>query len=117
MQPNIFSSIVCFIAVFEKRGGERMNRIARLFAIAIMVTIAFSSVGFAWSYYVPPEDLVVQDELVSAEVYAAGTVIAYLPNGAKSIIIEQTQYFVSGGNWFLPIANEGVQYLVVLAPV
>jgi hypothetical protein len=94
-----------------------MKIIARYLAIAMLLTVASSRVAFGWSYYVSPEDVVVQDELVGIGTFAAGTVITFLPDGARAIIIERTQYFVSGGNWFLAIAREGVKYLVVLAPV
>jgi hypothetical protein len=94
-----------------------MGMFIRHFAIAMLLTVVTSSVGFAWSYYVEPETVALQDESGGTETFSAGTVISLLPDGARSITIERTQYFISGGNWFLPIAQEGVKYLVVLAPV
>lgn len=85
--------------------------------MAMIITVASSKAAFGWSYYVPVEEVIVQDDLIGTETYEAGTVISYLPDGAKSVIIDRTQYFVSGGNWFLPIVGEEIQYLVVLAPV
>lgn len=94
-----------------------MGMFMRHFAIALILTGATSSLSFAWSYYVESETVIVQNEFLGAETFSAGTVVPFLPDGARSVIIERTQYFISGGNWFLPISQEGIKYLVVLAPV
>lgn len=85
--------------------------------LAITQSVTATS-GFALSYYSPPEDEVLGQVLLGSETLSAGTIIPRLPDGARSVIVEQTQYFVSGGNWFLPVVGkDGVHYQVVFAPV
>jgi len=98
--------------------GVIMNRLLQGCAIAIVLTVGSATTGFALYQYTPPEENIREGVLLDSQIFSAGTVIPFLPNGARSVIIEQTQYFVSGGNWFLPIINEeGVRYQVVFAPV
>ena len=95
-----------------------MNRFVQRVVIAVMFTVVSSSTSYAWYSYASPEDGVWEEISMDSETFSAGTIISFLPNGATSIIIQGTQYFVSGGNWFLPIINkEGVKYQVVFAPV
>lgn len=57
----------------------------------------------------------------------AGTIVSRLPTGAQAVVIENTQYYVANGVWFLPIrktatkyATKGekvIQFIVVLPPV
>lgn len=95
-----------------------MNRVVRSVAITIILTVIPSTTSHAWNYYVLPEDGTWDEISMDSETLSVGTVISFLPNGARSVIIERTQYFVSGGNWFLPIVSkEGVKYQVVFAPV
>ena len=95
-----------------------MNKFVQYIVIAVMFTVVPSSTSYAWYSYASPEDGAWEEISMDSETYSAGTIISFLPNGAKSIIIERTQYFVSGGNWFLPIINkEKVNYQVVFAPV
>jgi hypothetical protein len=95
-----------------------MNKIMRSTAIAIAITLAPSATSHAWTDYTPPEDGVWEEISMDMEVFSAGTVLPFLPDGARSMIIERTQYFVSGGNWFLPIVSEeGVKYQIVFAPM
>ena len=95
-----------------------LNRMMRSVVIASMLTVVPSSTSYAWYSYASPEDGAWEEISMENETFSAGTVISFLPNGARSVIIERTQYFVSGGNWFLPIIiEERVKYQVVFAPV
>ena len=95
-----------------------MNKMIRSFVIAGMLIVVPSSTSYAWYAYASPEEGAWEEISMDSETFSAGTVISFLPNGAKSVIIQRTQYFVSGGNWFLPIiTNERVKYQVVFAPV
>ncbi len=87
-------------------------------AVASMLTVMYSTPGFAWYYYSSADDRVWEEISTEKETLPVGTVVSSLPNGARSIVVERMQYFVSGENWFVPIiSNEGVQYQVVFAPV
>ena len=95
-----------------------MKSLVRSVVIAIMLIVVPSATSYAWYSYTAQEDGTWEEISMGSETFSAGTVVPFLPNGAKSVIIERTQYFVSGGNWFLPIINEeGVKYQVVFAPV
>ena len=95
-----------------------MNRIVRSVVISIILIVVPSTTSYAWYYYAAPEEGAWEEISMESETFSAGTIVPFLPNGARSVIIEQTQYFVSGGNWFLPIINkDGVKYQVVFAPV
>ena len=108
------------IVIAGIKGGMRrgdMNNLKRS-VIIIMLTVVPATTSHARHYSEPSEDIAWEEVSMAGEVFSAGTVISFLPNGARSIIIEQTQYFVSGGNWFLPVADkEGVKYQVVFAPM
>jgi hypothetical protein len=96
-------------------GGD-MNNLVRSAAI-IMLIIVPAATGHA-RYYAPPEEIAWEEVAMASDFFSAGTVTSFLPNGARSIIIEQIQYFVSGENWFLPVASkDGVKYRVVFAPM
>ncbi len=87
-------------------------------AVTIILTVISSTPGFAWYYYAGVEDGVWEEISMERESLPVGTIISALPNGARSIIIERTQYFISGENWFRPIISEqGIRYQVVFAPV
>lgn len=83
-----------------------------------MFTVVPLTTSHAWNYYAPSEGGAWEEISMDSETFPAGTVVSFLPNGARSVIIERTQYFVSGGNWFRPIiSKEGIKYQVVFAPV
>ncbi len=95
-----------------------MNRVVESIVIVFMLILFTGVTSHAWYYYANTGETVWEETSVESETLPAGTVISFLPNGARSVIIEKTQYFISGGNWFLPIiSNEGVKYQVVFAPV
>ncbi len=95
-----------------------MNRVVEKYCHCFYVYLVSSVTSHAWYYYANTEETVWEEVSVESETLPAGTVISVLPNGARSVIIERTQYFISGGNWFLPIiSDEGVKYQVVFAPV
>jgi hypothetical protein len=95
-----------------------MNRVMRSVVIFFMLIAVSSTTSHAWYYYANAKETVWEEVSTESETLPAGTVISVLPDGARSVIIERTQYFISGGNWFLPIiSNEGVKYQVVFAPV
>ncbi len=94
-----------------------MNNLARS-VVVIILTVVPAATSYARHYSAPSEEIAWEEVSMASEVYSEGTVLSFLPDGARSIIIEQTQYFVSGGNWFLPVADkEGVKYQVVFAPI
>ncbi len=96
------------------------NRIYTRVAIAVVsiLTVLYVTPGYAWYYYAGADDRVWEEISSERETLPVGAVISSLPNGARAIFIEQTQYFVSGENWFVPIINEeGIKYQVVFAPV
>ena len=87
-------------------------------AVAVMLTVIYSTPGFAWYYYASADDQGWEEMSTDRETLPVGTVVSALPNGARSIVIERTQYFISGENWFLPIVNkEGIKFQVVFAPI
>lgn len=94
---------------------------SRSVILALILTIVLP--GYAENYYAAQdgstwENISSEDILSGSETFIAGTIISYLPNGARSLLIEQNQYFISGGNWFLPIIKDGrVAFLVVFAPI
>ena len=95
-----------------------MKKIGRIVVIGIMLTVVPSTTSHAEYIYAAPEDGAWEEISIGHETFSAGTVVPFLPDGARSVIIERTQYFISGGNWFLPIINkDGVKYQVVFAPV
>jgi hypothetical protein len=101
--------------------GMSMNRLVRSVVLAIPAVLLItgtSTIGYAWDYYVELEGDALKEVSMERETLSPGTIVSYLPNGARSVIIDRTQYFVSGSNWFLPvIKEEGVKYQVVFAPV
>lgn len=95
-----------------------MKKLGRVVVIGIMLTVVSSATSHAEYIYAAPEDGTWEEISIGHETFSAGTVVPFLPDGARSVIIERTQYFISGGNWFLPIINkDGVKYQVVFAPV
>ncbi len=95
-----------------------MNNLVRSVAI-LMFVVALAKTSHAIGYYYPTTEEVDWEEVSKAnEIFSAGTVFSFLPNGARAIIIERTQYFISGKNWFLPVVDkEGIKYQVVFAPM
>ncbi len=86
--------------------------------IALLLTVVYATPGYGWYYYADADDRMWEEISSERETLPVGAVISSLPNGARAIFIEQTQYFVSGENWFLPIINkEGIKFQVVFAPV
>jgi len=95
-----------------------MNRVVGSIVIFFTLVLLTGETSHAWYYYANTEEVVWEEISVESETLPAGTIISVLPNGARSVIIEGKQYFISGGNWFLPvISGEGVKYQVVFAPV
>lgn len=86
--------------------------------LIVLMLVASAATSHAWYHYANAEKIVWEEIAVEGETFSAGTVISALPNGARSVTIEGTQYFISGGNWFLPVVSkEGVQFQVVFAPL
>lgn len=65
----------------------------------------------------PMEQVVELSALPVSGPLVAGALVEHLPDGTRSVTIENTQYFVSSGNWFVAVFEGGIQYMVVLAPV
>lgn len=86
--------------------------------LAALLTVMYATPGFAWYYYANTDGRVTEEISTEREPLPVGTIVSTLPSGARSVIIERTQYFISGKNWFLPIIDkEGIRYQVVFAPV
>lgn len=95
-----------------------MIRVVRSVVLVFILIVVSSVTSHAWYYYTNAEESVWEEISMESETLPAGTIISALPNGARSVTIERTQYFVSGRNWFLPIiSDDGVKYQVVFAPV
>lgn len=85
--------------------------------LPIMLVLSTATPG-AGGYYVDPIDGVFEiASVVGSGPLIAGTMVKTLPDGARSVTIENTQYFISSGNWFVAVFEGGIQYMVVLAPV
>ncbi len=85
--------------------------------LPVMIILSTASPG-AGLYYVDPSDGLIEVASVAGSgPLIAGTMVAHLPDGARSVTVENTQYFISSGNWFVAIFEAGIHYMVVLAPV
>jgi len=85
--------------------------------LPVMIVLSTASPG-AGLYYVDPSDDVIEvASIAGSGPLIAGTMVAHLPDGARSVIIEKTQYFISSGNWFVAVFEGGIHYMVVLAPI
>lgn len=86
--------------------------------MSIMIILTTATPGAGWYYVDEPMDQVVERAaLLASGPLLAGDVVDHLPDGARSVTIENTQYFISSGNWFVAVFDGGIQYMVVLAPV
>lgn len=94
-----------------------MSTIVWNLLVPVLLILSTASPG-AGVYYVEPIGGVVEVASIAAGgPLIAGTMVDYLPDGARSVTIENTQYFVSSGNWFVAVFEGGIHYMVVLAPV
>ncbi|MFT5699500.1 MAG: hypothetical protein ACI8ZB_002360 [Desulforhopalus sp.] len=85
--------------------------------LPVLMILSTPVPGAGWYYVDEPIDQVVElSALAGSGPFVAGTVVDYLPDGARSVTIENTQYFISSGNWFVAVFEGGIQYMVVLAP-
>lgn len=86
--------------------------------LAVMILLFTATPGAGWYYVDEPMDQVVELTALPARgPLVAGVLVDHLPDGARSVTIENTQYFISSGNWFVAVFDCGIQYKVVLAPV
>lgn len=85
--------------------------------LSIVLVLIISSGSYGWTYNDLAETKGAESSNDLKQFLAAGTVISYLPDGARSVIVDNTQYFVAQGVWFLPVMKSTVQYMVVLDPV
>jgi len=94
-----------------------MSTVIWNFILPVLIILSTATPG-AGAYYVNPMDGAMEiASLDSHGPLVTGTMVNHLPNGARSVTIENTQYFVSSGNWFVAVFEGGIQYMVVLAPV
>ena len=85
--------------------------------LPVMIILSTASPG-AGIYYVEPIDGVMEvASIAGSGPLIAGTMVDHLPDGARSVTIENTQYFVSSGNWFVAVFEGCIHYMVVLAPI
>ena len=82
-----------------------------------LIVLSTATPGAGWYYVEPIDDAVEVSALYNSGPLVAGTLLDYLPDGARSVMIENTQYFISSGNWFVAVVGGDIQYMVVLAPV
>lgn len=84
----------------------------------MIIVLVTASPGAGWYYFDPGDETV---EIANSDMtgpLVAGTVLNHLPDGAKAVMIEKRQYFVSSGNWFVAVYDtDTIHYMVVLAPV
>lgn len=94
-----------------------MSTIVWNLLLPVIIILSTATPG-AGGYYVDPIGGAIEvASLAGSGPLIAGTVLDNLPDGARSVTIENTQYFVSSGNWFVAVVEDGIQYMVVLAPV
>lgn len=87
------------------------------FSVMVLVFCGLVSGAQAYHYFEPPAEGW-SPELNKNEVsHAIGTVINVLPDGARSVLIQGVQYFVTDNNWYRPINVNGIKYMAVFAPV
>lgn len=84
----------------------------------MLIILATATPG-AGKYFIddPIDEMVEMSAISWNSPLAAGTLLEHLPDGARSVTIENRQYFVSSGNWFVAVYEGGIHYMVVLAPV
>ena len=86
--------------------------------LPMLIILSTATPGAGWYYIDDPIDQVVELSALSGSgPLVAGTLVECLPDGARSVTIENKQYFVSSGNWFVAVFEGGIHYMVVLAPV
>ncbi|BHH84598.1 hypothetical protein [Desulforhopalus sp. 52FAK] len=95
-----------------------MSTIVWNLILPVLIILSTATPG-AGKYFVedPIDEVVELSALAGAGPFVTGTLLDHLPDGARSVTIENTQYFVSSGNWFVAIFEGGIHYMVVLAPV
>lgn len=86
--------------------------------LPLLIILSTATPG-AGKYFIddPIDEVVEVSSLAGGGPFIAGTLLDYLPDGARSVTIENRQYFVSSGNWFVAVFEGGIHYMVVLAPV
>jgi hypothetical protein len=85
--------------------------------LPVMLVLSTATPG-AGVYYVDSIDGVIEVASVAdSGPLVAGTIVETLPDGARSVTIEKTQYFVSSSNWFVAVVEGTIHYMVVLAPL
>lgn len=94
-----------------------MSTIVWNLLLPLIIILSTATPG-AGEYYVDPFDGVIEVAFLAGSCpLIAGTMVDNLPDGARSVTIENTQYFVSSGNWFVAVFEGDIHYMVVLAPV
>jgi hypothetical protein len=85
--------------------------------LPVMIVLSTASPGAGLYYVGPSDDFIEVASVAGSGPLMVGTMVAHLPDGARSVTIEDTQYFVSNGNWFVAVVEGGIHYMVVLAPI
>lgn len=86
--------------------------------LPLLIILSTATPGAGKYYIDDPIDEVVEISAVAwNSPLTTGTLLEHLPDGARSVTIENRQYFVSSGNWFVAVYEGGIHYMVVLAPV
>lgn len=86
--------------------------------VPVLIILSTATPG-AGKYFVddPIDEVVDLSTVAWNSPLMAGTLLEHLPDGARCVTIENKQYFVSSGNWFVAVYEGGIHYMVVLAPV
>ncbi len=111
------------VPITAKVRSEYEGIIMTIRSVIIALILIIVLPGYAENYFAAQDESIwenvsSEDILKGTETFTAGTVVSYLPDGARSILIERNQYFISGGNWFQPvIKDDQVAFLVVFAPI
>lgn len=85
--------------------------------LPVMIVLSTASPGAGLYYVDPSDDFIEVASVAGSGPLIAGTMVEHLPDGARSVTIENTQYFISSGNWFVAVFDGGIHYIVVLAPI
>lgn len=93
-----------------------MSTIVWNLIVPFMIILSTATPGAGWYYVDPLDDMVEVVTLAGSGPLIAGTILDHLPDGTRSVIIENKQYFISSGNWFVAVIEDGIRYMVVLAP-
>lgn len=86
-----------------------------IFSLGLVLLACVNSHGWSYNDFSLSEEPSHTNDL--QKYLATGMIVSHLPDGARSVIIDDTQYFFSEGVWFLPVFKRTIQYMIVMDPV